>query len=221
MPDFRAMAERLGTLAKPVVWLNDVFKGPEFRWAHVEFFSIPDYIAVLHVCVFPTLRVQKPIFGFDVIAGSRKATGAFLDLSPTTSSANAIIEKWAVQADKDRASFEDHRVLPEWAATIFSPHALAIRPSSTSEVDQILGLARASLMMTLDQAFETGAPTMMVAAQRVYVEGQRKNEHTFRMLANCVGPDLAREFIDGWLFPQSEDGDDDESLAASKGYAAH
>jgi len=49
MPDFRAMAERLGTLSKPVVWLNDVFKGPEFRWAHVEFFSIPDYIAVLHV----------------------------------------------------------------------------------------------------------------------------------------------------------------------------
>ena len=84
VPDFLIRARCEGTLSKPVVWTNDVFTGPDFRWAHVEFFSIPDQIGVIHVCVFPRMDRPAPIFGFDIIAGRRKATGAFLDLSPTT-----------------------------------------------------------------------------------------------------------------------------------------
>ena len=41
----------------------------------------------------------------------------------------------------------------------------------------------------------------MADAQQHYVAGQRRNDHTFRMLANSVGPALARDFIDNWLFP--------------------
>ena len=201
IPDFRARALADGTLFKPVVWENDVFVGPDFRWAHVEFFSIPEQIGVIHVCVFPHLDRQAPIFGFDIIAGCRKATGAFLDLSPTTTGADDIIEAWAARTSHDKAAFEDHRHLPDWAAAIFSPHALAIRPASAGEVDAVLTLGRTSLGMMLGSAAATGPASRMIAAQNRYGEGQRSNEHTFRMLAGCVGPAIAREFIDGWLFP--------------------
>jgi phycocyanobilin:ferredoxin oxidoreductase len=200
-PDFCSLARRDGTLSKSVVWINDIFKSPVFRWAHVEFFSIADQIAVIHVCVFPHFDHAAPIFGFDIIASCHKATGAFLDLSPTVDVAEKAIAQWGMKTKKDRAGFSDHRDLPDWAAEIFSPSALAIRPVSLQEVDDVLALGRASLAMWLDQPAITFPAAQMMAAQRRYVEGQRRNQHTFRMLSTCVGPALAREFIDDWLFP--------------------
>lgn len=200
-PDFCSLARRDGTLSKSVVWMNEIFKSPAFRWAHVEFFSITDQIGVIHVCVFPHFDHAAPIFGFDIIASCHKATGAFLDLSPTVDAAEAAIEQWGMKTKKDRTGFKDHRDLPDWAASIFSPAALAIRPVSLQEADDVLALGRASLAMWLAQPAILFPAAPMVAAQQRYVKGQRCNQHTFRMLATCIGPALAREFIDQWLFP--------------------
>ena len=35
-----------------------------------------------HVCLFPELTNGGPIYGFDIIAGKNKVTGAFHDFSP-------------------------------------------------------------------------------------------------------------------------------------------
>ena len=35
-----------------------------------------------HVCLFPELTNGGPIYGFDIISGKNKVTGAFHDFSP-------------------------------------------------------------------------------------------------------------------------------------------
>jgi phycocyanobilin:ferredoxin oxidoreductase len=201
IPDFQAAAARAGTLQKDVRWRNDLFVGRGFRQVHIESFSIVGQLGILHVCIFPELDRNAPIFGFDIIAGKNKATGAFLDLSPTTRAADTIVQAWASATIERRAQFVEKRSLPDWAEAVFSPAALAIRPVSTGDVERALALGRWSLAMLLGAELSEAAETEMFEAQTRYVEAQRRNEHTFRMLAGCVGADLAREFIDIWLFP--------------------
>jgi len=200
-PDFLLRAKRNRTLMKPVVWRNEIFVGPEFRWAHVEYFSIRSQIGVVHVCLLPALDRQAPIFGFDIICGGRKATGAFLDLSPTTADAAAISNSWAVQTGREMASFQEKRMLPDWATSVFSQHALAIRPVSSGEVERVMNLAESSLAHWFSHEKRKGNAKAMVSAQQRYVAAQRRNEHTLRMLAGCVGDDIAKEFVSDWLFP--------------------
>jgi hypothetical protein len=200
-PDFLARASLAHTLTKPVVWRNEIFVGPEFRWAHVEFFSIRDQIGVIHVCILPALDRHAPIFGFDIITGIKKATGAFLDLSPTTAEAMEISDAWAADTKRAAADFQEKRELPEWASAVFSQHALAIRPTSISEVEGVLGLAESSLSLWLRAEKRVASGAAMARAQQSYVEAQRRNEHTFRMLAGCVGAEIATEFVNQWLFP--------------------
>ena len=65
-----------------LVWVNRVFTAPSFRRAHVEWLEILDVFAVAHVVILPRLNDPAPIFGFDMIAGRKQATGIFLDFSP-------------------------------------------------------------------------------------------------------------------------------------------
>ncbi|CAL75167.1 putative phycocyanobilin:ferredoxin oxidoreductase, PcyA-like [Bradyrhizobium sp. ORS 278] len=221
VPDFHAAAIAEGTLQKEITWRNDVFVGGRFRHAHVESFSIGEQIGVVHVCIFPHFDRAAPIFGFDIIAGRKKATGAFLDLSPTTMAANAIIDGWSEASAAQRANFRETRILPAWAASIFSRSALAIRPASRHEVASVVALGRSALAYYLDAHLATAAEAEMQVAQRKYIEAQRSNEHTFRMLAGCVGVDLARDFIDGWLFPAPPSPGESRSDAAARGALAH
>ena len=217
-PDFLFRAKASGALVKPVIWRNEIFVGPEFRWAHVEYFAIGEQIGVIHVCVFPSLDCHAPIFGFDIISGGRKATGAFLDLSPTTAEAAEIVDSWAAETKREVETFQEKRRLPDWAAAVLSEHAVAIRPVSPSEVEAVLTLAQRSLALWLDRKKPVGRGVAMLRAQQRYVEAQRRNEHTLRMLAGCVGADIARHFVNEWLFPEIVDPD---VLLASEPLAPH
>lgn len=201
MPDWLERARAAGTLRRPIVWRNTVVAMPALRRLHVEFFAIPDEIAVLHVCAFPHLDQALPIFGFDVIAGQDRATGCFLDLSPTVPEADALITAWGDSVDAMRPALGASRILPEWTA-IFSPRVVAVRPADADAFQAGLDLGRQALGRV---TAATPAPrcdsTAMAAAQTRYIDGQRRNDRTRRMLATCIGPELADAFIDECLFP--------------------
>lgn len=201
-PDWLARAEREGSLRRPVVWRNTVVRTKLLRRAHVEFFAIPGEIAVLHLCAFPRLDRALPILGFDVIAGREKATGCFLDLSPTVTAATPIIADWAAATRDAAANVGEPRVLPDWAAAIFSPAAVAVRPRTPEDVEAGLALGATALsrLLAMRSAPTTDWPTMRDAQLR-YIEAQHQNDRTRRMLAGCVGPALADAFIARMLFP--------------------
>jgi phycocyanobilin:ferredoxin oxidoreductase len=196
--DWLARARAEGTLRRPIAWRNTVVATPTLRRLHVEFFAIPGEIAVLHACAFPHLDQGLPIYGFDVIAGQDRATGCFLDLSPTVPEADALIEAWAGDIAPHRDALGTTRILPEWTA-IFSPRVVAVRPADAVAFQAGLDLGAAALRRL--RAAPRCDAIAMAAAQARYIEGQRRNDRTRRMLASCIGADLADAFIAECLFP--------------------
>ena len=65
-------------------WVNRTWKNKDIRRAHVDVVDVRDTkkLWMMHVCLFPELTNGGPIYGFDVIAGQNKVTGAFHDFSP-------------------------------------------------------------------------------------------------------------------------------------------
>jgi len=210
MADWLARARQAGSLRRPLLWRNTVVATPAWRRLHVEYLAIPGEIAVLHCCAMPRLDRALPILGFDVVAGEAKATGCFLDLSPSVPAAAPAIAAWAAAIAPLRDELGEARALPDWA-TIFSPHVIAVRPRNPAEVEAGLALGEATLAEALlPCSAPPAAPAEMLAAQSHYAAGQRRNDRTRRMLAGCIGPQLADAFIAECLFPLP----DDAALAA-------
>ena len=78
-------------------WINRVWSGDLYRRAHVDVVDMRESskLWMMHCCIFPHLDSDAPIFGFDVIAGPNKMTGAFCDLSATTNRNHKMIEHFA------------------------------------------------------------------------------------------------------------------------------
>ncbi len=200
-PDWLEAARSGGQLRRPLAWRNTLVRTPSLRRAHVEFFSIPGEIGVLHVCIFPALDHALPIFGFDVVAGRSKATGCFLDLSPSVTAATPMIDAWGARAAAAVAGMGTARALPAWAS-MFSPHVLALRPGSPDEVAEGLRFGTATLAALLAETTPPAAePQEMRAAQLRYIAAQRRNDRTRGMLVGCVGAGMADAFIERCLFP--------------------
>jgi len=184
-------------------WENAIFAGPMLRRAHVELFEVDAHFSVVHVCIFPHLGDPGPIFGFDMIGGRAQATGAFLDFSASTP-APPVPRLADAVPQAAIAGFAHRRERPDWGG-IFSADFLAIRPTSPEEAEAVLGIARAALVYYLEALSEKRAlqPGDAAAArgQAAYVQGQRLNPHTFRMLARYTGEAAARRFIEDVLFP--------------------
>jgi phycocyanobilin:ferredoxin oxidoreductase len=181
-----------------LVWENDLLTSATFRRGHVETFVMPGRVAVLHVCVFPHTDDPAPIFGFDMIAGSARVTGIFLDLSPVTSAPPRPGLTDAV-APLRLTDFAQPRTLPDWGS-IFSPEMVAIRPIGQDETQHAITLG----LRALDGMLRTARslPRQDVTqGQARYILGQRCNEHTHRMLGGFIGAEPARRFIDDVLFP--------------------
>ena len=185
---FRAM---LAEDAAPVPvedygWANHVWSG-RFARGHVELLTGP--LAVLHVTVFPWTDDPAPIYGFDIIAGPEKASGAFLDLTPT-------VEQWE---PLPAPIFRSPRPVPDWGG--FSPHFLAIHPVDAAEVTAVLTLAEDTLAVYLARLGRRMDDPCIVAAQHVYCMMQRGNPKTMQVLTRLLGEDRARAFMDEVLFP--------------------
>ena len=149
--------------------------------AHVETFDVPGRLSVLHVRVFPHLDDPTPIFGFDMVAGSARVTGIFLDLSPVGNWPSAP-RLSGVCDPQALAGFAMRRSPPEWVGRYLLGRSAGRAPGQS-------GRSREG-----DRSGDGGARRT----------AQRRNEHTLRMLAGFIGHTAARRFIDEVLFPAAD-----------------
>jgi phycocyanobilin:ferredoxin oxidoreductase len=199
-PGCRALASPLTeTSGAGLQWDNLLLTADRFRRAHVELFMAAGRVCVLHVVVLPHLDDASPIFGFDMIAGPARVTGIFLDLSPVTHPPAGLRLREAVE-EGALANFASRREVPPWG-DIFSTDFLAVRPIDLAEVRRAIGLGGQALDAALSAPRICVAHAQVRAGQDRYASAQRRNEHTFRMLAGLVGHAPARRFIDDILFP--------------------
>ena len=107
-------------------WINRVWQNDDVRRAHIDVVDARKTkgLWMMHVCVFPNLYNDGPIYGFDVIAGKSKMTGAFHDFSASSGGEDHPMVQWYQDAVKDFIP-EKVRELPEWARNIFTPSMIA------------------------------------------------------------------------------------------------
>ena len=188
-------------------WVNRVWRNDHVRRAHIDVVDARESkgLWMMHVCVFPVTNNDGPIYGFDVIAGKNKMTGAFHDFSPSSDHDNPMIDGYKESV----ADFipKKQRQLPEWATNIFTDKMLAAGNVSTEEeATAIIELALGNLCAYFDEIGEftgCGNSEMVIGAQNYYCHNQQQNPHTPRTMKS-LGLDEADvdKFCTDMLFPK-------------------
>ena len=188
-------------------WINRVWANKDVRRAHIDVVDVRDSkgLWTIHVCCFPVLTNDAPIYGFDVIAGKNKMTGAFHDFSPSPDPQHPLVQ-WYEEEVSDFIPSKK-RELPEWATNIFTPSMIAAgNVSSEDEADAIITLALANLRVWFESVPEyTGnAPTELIAgAQNYYCHNQQQNPHTPRVMKSLgLNEADVDKFCTDMLFPK-------------------
>jgi phycocyanobilin:ferredoxin oxidoreductase len=188
-------------------WINRVWANENVRRAHIDVVDARDTkgLWMMHVCIFPTLDNPAPIYGFDVIAGKNKMTGAFHDFSPSADPDHPMIQGYFESVEHFVP--EKQRELPEWARNIFTEKMLAAGNVKTEEeATEIIRIALDNLRAYFDEVGLTkgeGDPTIVAAAQDYYCHNQQQNPHTPNVMKSLGLPEEdVDKFCKDMLFPK-------------------
>jgi|Laugresbdmm110dd_1035094.scaffolds.fasta_scaffold67491_2 hypothetical protein len=185
-------------------WPNFVYQDKSFRRAHLDIVDARESkkLYMMHLCIFPHVNDPAPVFGFDIIAGPNKVTGAFHDFSPVVKGHPML--NWF----QDRVSgytWSKQRELPEWARNIFSGSMVAAgNIQDSQELATVIELVVENLDFYLK---EVGNATDQdyTDQQNWYCQNQKKNPHTPRVMESLgLDPVEVQEFIHTCLFPEVE-----------------
>jgi phycocyanobilin:ferredoxin oxidoreductase len=187
-------------------WINRTWHSDSVRRAHIDVVDARDTkgLWMMHCTVMPQLHNDAPIFGFDVIAGKNKMTGACLDFSASATLDHPMMDGYADAV----ADFipSKKRNLPEWAQNIFSDSMLAAgNVNSEDEAIAIIELAIQTLRAYFEEVSEYngfGDSSLVRAAQNYYAHNQRQNPHTANVMKSLGLPEEDVEvFCRDMLFP--------------------
>ena len=127
-------------------WVNRTWSNKYIRRAHVDVVDVREKkgLWMAHVCLFPGLTNGGPIYGFDIIAGKKKVTGAFHDFSPLLQKHHPLTE-WFIEENRWFKPSKE-RELPDWAKAIFSGGMIAAgNVQEEKELNQICTMAVSNL----------------------------------------------------------------------------
>lgn len=198
--------ESAGTLTgTPSPFINYEFVGPNFRRAHL---SIVDKLEtnkiwMMHCCIFPNTNDSSPIFGFDIIAGPSRISGAFHDFSMPVNSDHPM-SQW-FSARSTMLQWKKTRELPAWANMIFSKDIIAIGSvDQEHEVDQLIDLALTNLDFYLRWVGNyLGDNIDSTTTQNMYCHYQKQNPHNIKSLVNLgLTSEEAEYFVNHIMFPE-------------------
>lgn len=188
-------------------WLNRVFRGEHFRRAHIDSVDARDSkgLYMTHICVFPNYDNDAPIYGFDIICGKNKVTGAFHDYSPTADWNHPMVNLFGEFVQD--LEWKKERQLPDWAQAIFSKHMVAASNVRIEEMQQVVTMALDNLDTYLAElpTYTTSSvdSALIREKQNRYCAYQKKNPHTPKVMESLgLDPADVRMFIDECLFPE-------------------
>jgi len=188
-------------------WINRVWANDFVRRAHIDVVDARTTkgLWMMHVCIFPTLDNPAPIYGFDVIAGKNKMTGAFHDFSPSSDPDHPMIKGYFDSVEHFVP--EKQRELPEWARNIFTSKMLAAgNVKSDEEATEIIRIALSNLHAYFDEVGDTkgeGNPDIVAPSQDYYCHNQQQNPHTPRTMKSLGLPEKdVDKFCTDMLFPK-------------------
>ena len=191
---------------KELGWVNRTWNNRYIRRAHLDVVDVRESkgLWMAHLCLFPMLTNGGPIYGFDVIAGEKKVTGAFHDFSPLLQKDHPLT-KWFIEENKSFKPSKE-RELPDWAKAIFSGGMIAAgNIREEEELNKICTMAVSNLNNYIDKIRNHEGEADMkdvIKAQNYYSEHQQKNPHTPRVMQSLGLPEEdIKLFCSDNLFP--------------------
>ena len=150
-------------------WTNRTWSNMSIRRAHVDVVDARETkgLWMAHICLFPMKKNGGPIYGFDIIAGKNKITGAFHDFSPLLKKEHPLT-RWFIEENK-------------W-----------FKPSKERELEQICTLAVSNLNAYIDKIGHFNSDSKeedVIRAQNFYCENQQKNPHTPKTMQSLGLPE--------------------------------
>lgn len=202
---FRETGETDEVVVNEMINARDmVFSSIKYRRAHISTVDARENkkLYLLHVTVFPHTNDPSPIFGFDIVCGPTKVSGAFHDFSAAGETNHPMI---AWFADQTRMlEWNKTRELPDWAQQIFSSSMVAIGAVGPEELDEFIKLG----IKTLDYYLANVGLTQQSLsdyhmAQNRYCHYQKQNPRTPASLQHLGFTEQeARDFVEDMLFPE-------------------
>lgn len=183
-------------------WENYLWRGEHFRRAHLDIVDARESkkLYMMHLCIFPHTNDPSPIFGFDIIAGPAKVTGAFHDFSPVKG--GTPLDEWFA-AQTEGLVWSKERTLPPWAKEIFSPSMIAAgNIQDPEELQSLLDTVKFNVLHYLRHIGR--APQQDFSPQQnKYCYNQKQNPHTPRVMSSLgFEPEVVHDFIQKCLFPE-------------------
>lgn len=191
-------------------WYTKNYVSAYIRRANLDIIET-DKLYMMHLCVFPKTYDTAPLYGFDIVAGQNKVTGAFLDVSPLGDSEHPLCKHFE-QTVQD-LEWSKPRELPDWAKRIFGPRMIAAgNINSEFELIEILNLSKNLLINYLDNIAKyrpVGTYEDLVSKydftdkQNFYCQQQKCNPHTPRVLKSLgFSEEMVHDYINKELFPE-------------------
>jgi hypothetical protein len=194
----------LGSIYRTEILADREYSSMKYRRAHISVIDARETkkLYLLHVTVFPHLNDPSPIYGFDIVCGPTKVSGAFHDFShagdPTSPmwlwfNAKVAMEEW-----------NKPRELPDWGKQIFSPAMVAIGAVGEEELDKFIQLGLETLDFYLSNV---GLGQQDIAtyemAQNRYCHYQKQNPRTPASLQHLgFTENEANNYVRTKLFPE-------------------
>ena len=191
-------------------WYTRNYTSAFIRRANLDVIET-DKLYMMHLCVFPKTYDTAPLYGFDIVAGKNKVTGAFLDVSPLGDAQHPLCKHFAQSVES--SEWSKPRELPDWAKKIFSPQMIAAGNINTEfELIEILNLSKNLLIHYLDNVGkhrplgtyeELTSRYDFTEQQNFYCQQQKQNPHTPRVLKSLgFTEEMVSDYINNELFPE-------------------
>jgi hypothetical protein len=194
----------LGNVLRTDLLTDKEYSSIRYRRAHISIVDARETkkLYLLHVTVFPHLNDPSPIYGFDIVCGPTKVSGAFHDFS-LAGDKESPMWLW-FNAKVHGLEWNKPRELPDWGKQIFSKAMVAIGAVGEQELDEFIRLG----LETLDFYLKTvGIDQQDVAdfhmAQNRYCYYQKQNPRTPASLQHLGFTEQeAVDFVTQRLFPE-------------------
>lgn len=182
---------------------DHTLESDRYRKAHLSIVDARSTrkVWMMHCTVFPHVDDPSPIFGFDIIAGPSRASGAFQDFSNGGRPDHPMMLWFAERSNLH--SWKKDRNLPDWAERIFSPSMIAIGSVGSDELAQFISVGLENLDYYLKHVGSTRtAGTDYSDVQNFYCTNQSLNPHTPQfMMSLGLSKEDADSFMKNILFP--------------------
>ena len=194
----------LGDVRRTDILTDKEYESLRYRRAHISTIDARETkkLYLLHVTIFPHTNDPSPIFGFDIVCGPTKVSGAFHDFS-IAGDKESPMWLW-FNAKVAMEEWNKPRELPEWAKQIFSPAMVAIGAVGEEELDRFIALGLETLEFYLANiGFGQQDVATYEMAQNRYCHYQKQNPRTPASLQHLgFTAEEAAAYVNYSLFPE-------------------